>query len=112
MPSNNGFAIRNLSVLSFADGFTLWHYRGHTLTMGATLVGPITLDDVLRDDFFSVAGDLIVTGDMILVSAADGGMMLYVVGSSGVGPGEVTIKVAVMTQTGSAGSPAAKEIRP
>ena len=41
------FAIRNLSVLSYAQGFTLWHYRA----------GAARLDDVATLGFFNNAGD-------------------------------------------------------
>jgi hypothetical protein len=62
------FAIRNLSVLSYAQGFTAWHYRmpKHPLT------------HALRPGFFSPAADMLEPGDTITVSAEDGGAILFV----------------------------------
>jgi hypothetical protein len=57
------FAIRNLSVLAYANGFTLWHYRA----------GRDPLEQVETQDFFADAADMLAEGDMMLVSASDGG---------------------------------------
>ena len=62
------FAIRNLSVLAYAQGFTLWHYRA----------GVAPLDRVAADGFFNDAADMFAAGDMVLVSAADRGRVLFV----------------------------------
>lgn len=62
------FAIRNLSVLAYAQGFTLWHYKG-----GASPLGTIT-----TDGFFDAAADMLAIGDMLMVSAADGGRVLCI----------------------------------
>jgi len=62
------FAIRNLSVLSYAQGFTLWHYKG----------GAGQLTDIAADGFFDAAGDMLAPGDMLMISAADGGRILCV----------------------------------
>ncbi len=56
------FSVRNLSVLAYANGFTLWHYKAGTATT-AQVSGPA---------FFDGAADLLATGDIIMVSAADG----------------------------------------
>ena len=61
------FAIRNLSVLSYAQGFTLWHYRA-----GADSA-PVT-----TEGFFNDARDMFAQGDMVLVSSPQGGQMLFV----------------------------------
>jgi hypothetical protein len=58
------FALRNLCVLAYANGFTLWHYKA----------GPDPLDDV--------AGQL-ATGDMIMISAQDGGRLAGVAVAQG-----------------------------
>lgn len=64
------FAVRNLSVLSYAQGFTLWHYRGGE---------GVTLEEVSTPGFFDPAADGIVSsGDMILVSTRNGGRVLFV----------------------------------
>jgi hypothetical protein len=68
------FAIRNLSVLAYANGFTLWHYKA----------GRDQLDDVVEPAFFSDAADMLNEGDMMMVSAADGGRIMCVApGNSG-----------------------------
>ncbi len=69
--STMSFAIRNLSVLSYAQGFTLWHYKA----------GAARLDDIALDGFFDHAADMIAAGDMMMISAADGGRILVVAGS-------------------------------
>lgn len=64
------YTIRNLSVLSYAQGFTLWHYRGGE---------GVTLEQVSAPGFFDPAADGIVSrGDMILVSTRNGGRVLFV----------------------------------
>lgn len=62
------FEIRNLSVVSYSNGFTLWHYKaGIDYLFNIGCVG-----------FFNDASDMMSQGDMILVSSADGGRQLYV----------------------------------
>ena len=69
------FAIRNLSVLAYAQGFTLWHYRAPTAPLAhATAQG-----------FFSPAADMLAAGDMMLISANDGGRVLFVSAASETG---------------------------
>lgn len=60
------FIARNLSVLAYAQGFTLWHYRAET-----------GIADACSPDYFDEASDLLALGDMMLVSAADGGKVLF-----------------------------------
>lgn len=67
------FAIRNLSVLAYAQGFTLWHYKA----------GTDRLDDIAEPGFLADAGDMLVAGDMLLISAADGGRIAFVRPSNG-----------------------------
>ena len=63
------FAIRNLSVLAYANGFTLWHYKAgsHVQTV----------------NFFADAADMLSDGDMMMVSGLDGGRILSVVTDTG-----------------------------
>ena len=61
------FIARNLSVLAYAQGFTLWHYQA----------GADSITDVAAPAFFEEAGDLLAQGDMLLASAADGGRVLF-----------------------------------
>ncbi len=56
------FAIRDLSVLAYANGFTLWHYKP----------GNDSLADVAGDNFFDDASDMMAAGDIIMVSGAKG----------------------------------------
>jgi hypothetical protein len=63
------FAIRNISVLAYANGFTLWHYKAAADDQ-TTVAAPA---------FFNDAGDMLASGDMVMVSAKDGGRMLCVV---------------------------------
>jgi hypothetical protein len=77
------FAIRNLSVLAYAQGFTLWHYRAHVPTLGATLVEPATIEEIGQPGFFDPADDMLAPGDMLLVSTRDGGKILFVTGIEG-----------------------------
>lgn len=62
------FAVRNLSVLAYAQGFTQWHYK-------ATVA---KLADVLAPGFFDSVSDMIKPHDHIQISAIDGGAVLYV----------------------------------
>ena len=67
------FSIRNLSVLAYAQGFTLWHYKG----------GAATLAQAGAEGFFDRAADMLETGDIMMVSAADGGRLLFIAANSG-----------------------------
>ena len=62
------FTLRNLSVLAYAQGFTLWHYKAEE--------DPLAI--VGARDFFAGASDLIAFGDMLMVSAIDGARLLAV----------------------------------
>ncbi len=62
------FAIRNLSVLAYANGFTLWHYRS----------GGDSLREVSHAGYFDEAVDMLANGDMLLVSTSTGGQVLCV----------------------------------
>ena len=62
------FAIRNLSVLAYANGFTLWHYKA----------GKERLEAVAQPNFFADATDMLAVGDMIMVTAADGARIICV----------------------------------
>jgi hypothetical protein len=64
------FAIRNLSVLAYANGFTLWHYKA----------GKDRLVQVETAGFFADAADMLAEGDMLMVSAPDGGRILTIAG--------------------------------
>jgi len=67
------FALRNLCVLAYANGFTLWHYRA----------GADSLDRVADRDFFADATDMLSPGDMIMISAPDGARIAAVASLQG-----------------------------
>ena len=62
------FETRNLSVLAYANGFTLWHYKASADTQA----------EVAALGFFDPGHSLLADGDMVLVSANDGGRMMTV----------------------------------
>ena len=67
------FALRSLSVLAYANGFTLWHYKG----------GADSLSAVGRPGYFDDAVDMLAGGDMLLVSTPQGGRVLCVATEDG-----------------------------
>jgi hypothetical protein len=56
------FKSRNLSVLAYANGFTLWHYTT-----------PDPAADVDTAGYFNAAADMVRVGDMVLANVATGG---------------------------------------
>jgi hypothetical protein len=62
------FAVRNLSVLAYANGFTLWHYKS----------GKDRLEAVSSSNYLADAADMLTAGDLIMVTAADGARILCV----------------------------------
>ena len=62
------FAIRNLSVLAYANGFTLWHYKS----------GKDRLEAVTTGNYLSDAADMLTAGDLVMVTAADGARIVVV----------------------------------
>ncbi len=67
------FMLRSLSVLAYANGFTLWHYK----------TGQDALSAVERSGYFDDAVDMMAGGDIVLVSAADGGRVMSVASEAG-----------------------------
>ena len=64
------FTLRNLSVLAYANGFTLWHYKA----------GNDNLADAGSPGYFADAADLMAEGDMVMLSATEGGRIASVAG--------------------------------
>jgi len=62
------FAIRNLSVLAYANGFTLWHYK----------TGADPLDTIGAGNYLAHASDMLTAGDMIMITAVNGATILVV----------------------------------
>jgi hypothetical protein len=77
------FAIRNLSVLAYAQGFTLWHYRANVPTLAAAIVPPASVAEVAAPGFFDGAADMLAAGDMLLVSTPQAGTLLFVTDVAG-----------------------------
>ena len=64
------FTLRNLSVLAYANGFTLWHYKS----------GPDALAQANSTGYFADAADLLAPGDMVMLTAAEGGKIATIAG--------------------------------
>ncbi len=62
------FAVRNLSVLAYANGFTLWHYKAEQDTLQA----------LRKPGYFDEATDMLAGGDMVLASATGGSGVLCI----------------------------------
>jgi len=62
------FAVRNLSVLAYANGFTLWHYKS----------GKDRLETVSGGNYLADAADMLTAGDLVMITAADGARILCV----------------------------------
>lgn len=62
------FETRNLSVLAYANGFTLWHYKASADTQA----------EIAAQGFFDEGATMLADGDMVLVSASDGGRVMTV----------------------------------
>lgn len=60
------FQSKNLSVIAYANGFTMWHYR--------------TTDKLneLLDGYFNPVGDLMNKNDMIVLNASDMNCIMFV----------------------------------
>jgi hypothetical protein len=56
------FSIRDLSVLAYANGFTLWHYKA----------GDAPSADLAAENYFADASDMMAAGDMVMVSGTAG----------------------------------------
>ena len=69
------FAIRDLSVLAYANGFILWHYKS----------GPDSLARVRQENYFADASDMMASGDLIMVSSGTFGASILSVASADAG---------------------------
>jgi hypothetical protein len=63
------FKVRDLSILAYAQGFTMWHYKS------------MVLHDVMISGWFDDAASMINVGDAILVTGPTGACVLSVVSS-------------------------------
>jgi hypothetical protein len=62
------FEIRNLSVLDYTNGFTLWHYKSIKDTK----------QQIGGANYFAPGADMLSDGNMIIFNARDGHGMLVV----------------------------------
>ncbi|GEO37253.1 hypothetical protein SAE02_14010 [Skermanella aerolata] len=86
------FKSKDLSVLAYANGFTLWHYTTADLATDVDTAG-----------YFSTVSDMLRVGDMIMSNIdTDGtpqaGILLVASNSGG------TVDVANLTQVGASNS--------
>ena len=82
------FHIARLSVLSYANGFTLWAYVARQERTVGPFLGiagsvtdhqpPQTLEECLAPGFFDPDADMFCPGDMIALTAIDGAAWLWV----------------------------------
>ena len=82
------FLSKDLSVLAYANGFTLWHY--------ATVDTPITVDTA---GYFNAATDMVRVGDMVMANTDTDGSPasgIYLVNANSTG----VVDVADMTAIG------------
>ena len=61
------FSSCNLSVLAYANGFTLWHYGAGTEYLSAAK----------SENFFANAEGLISSGDVIMITGDGGGSIIF-----------------------------------
>ena len=67
------FSIRELSVLAYANGFTLWHYTSATDTLETTSVA----------NYMADVADMLSVGDIIMATGSDGCRMICVTKAAG-----------------------------
>ncbi len=67
------FQNKNLSVIAYANGFTLWHYKESA-----------TLATITASGYFSSLKNLMNTGDMILINGSNGSAIKVVTVTDGV----------------------------
>ena len=62
------FNVRNLSVLGYAQGFTLWHYK----------IIDINISLVIEDNYFIDGANMFSVGDMIMLSGRNEAKIVFV----------------------------------
>ena len=65
------FANKNLSVIAYANGFTLWHYAENA-----------ALATIISDGYFNDVKNLMNIGDIILINANDNTAIRRVIATS------------------------------
>ncbi|GIK98018.1 MAG: hypothetical protein BroJett029_22270 [Alphaproteobacteria bacterium] len=98
------FSARELSVLAYANGFTLWHYR--SADPSDELLAP-------APGYFAAADELLRPGDQILLTLAEScGLSGAAVVVRAVRPGAVELRAAGWPGPSGAGPASANEERP
>lgn len=67
------FQNKNLSVIAYANGFTLWHYKANE-----------TLATIKTSGYFSSVHTLMNTGDIILINGSNGTTIASIAVADGV----------------------------
>ena len=67
------FQNKNLSVIAYANGFTLWHYKANE-----------TLSAITTSGYFSSVNTLMNSGDIILINGSNGTTIKAIAVSEGV----------------------------
>lgn len=80
------FAIRHLSVLAYANGFTLWHYKAPRNSV----------QEVRAVNFFQDAANMLAAGDILMISACDGAGMVSIA-SCDHSPGGAPVRVVPLS---------------
>ncbi len=83
------FESKNLSVLAYSNGFTLWHYATTDIA-----------GDVDTDGYFNEAADMLRTGDMVMANVDTDGSPaagIFLVASSSGGAVDLADMTAVGT---------------
>lgn len=81
------YSPRNLSVLAYANGFTLWHYKTNDVAI-----------EVDTQGYFNDASDVVRAGDMILANTDTAGSAqagIFLVSNARAGSVDVADLVAV-----------------
>ena len=73
------FQNKNLSVISYANGFTLWHYAANE-----------SLKEISASGFFNPINSLMNKGDIVIVNAGDDTGMRKITATS---PAVTTAKI-------------------
>lgn len=60
------FQNKNLSVLAYANGFTLWHYASEDL-----------MEEITKDGYFDPIYTLVGIGDIFILNGADTTKTMY-----------------------------------
>jgi hypothetical protein len=67
------FQNKNLSVIAYANGFTLWHYKESA-----------TIANITASGYFSSVHSLMNSGDIILINGSNGSTIKVVTVTDGV----------------------------